>query len=526
MEEEHLDAENRTEGKSRIEREGATRMIRTPTRTDVEQWDIFEVALHGSTEGNPYLDVELTAQFAYKHRVIEVDGFYDGDGVYRIRFMPDTQGTWRYRTQSNLGSLNGIEGTFTCLLPRADNHGPVRVSNTYHFAYADGTPYKPVGTTCYAWTQQGDELEEQTLATLSGAPFNKLRMCLFPKHFLFNENEPPRYPFPCLSHGESRWDGSWNGGTPIGWSFDFSQFDPAFFQHLERRVAHLMAMGIEADIILFHPYDRWGFATMDTETDDRYLRYILARLAAYRNVWWSLANEFDLMKRKTMADWDRFFRIVQENDPYQHLRSIHNCLEFYDHSKPWVTHLSIQRPHLEQTRIWREQYKKPVIIDECGYEGNIAPDWGNLSAEEMVHRFWVGTASGGYAGHGETYLDPQDILWWAKGGVLHGKMAPRLAFLRDLLEDGPATGLDPVDGLHSPWPEFPSAGQQHHYYLTYFGQHQPAQLEIYVPEGQRYRGEVIDTWNMTVTPLEEAIERGTVLPLPGIPRQALILRRI
>jgi hypothetical protein len=502
-------------------------MALTNRTADVEQWGIFELELHGSAEGNPYLDVELTAHFAYKHRVIEVDGFYDGEGVYRIRFMPDMQGTWHYRTRSNLDALNDTEGTFTCL-PTPRNHGPVRVSNTYHFAYADGMPYKQIGTTCYAWAHQSDELEEQTKASLRSAPFNKLRMCVFPKHFLFNENEPSLYPFPCLSRGESHLDLGqlMRGEASSGWSFDFTRFDPAFFKHFEQRVADLMALGIQADIILFHPYDRWGFATMDAGADERYLRYVVARLAAYRNVWWSLANEFDLMRHKTMADWDRFFRIVQERDPYQHLRSIHNCFVFYDHAKPWVTHLSVQRSDLALTRSWREQFRKPVVIDECGYEGNISPHWGNLSAEEMVHRFWVGTASGGYVGHGETYLDPQDILWWAKGGVLHGKTAPRLAFLRDLLEDGPATGLDPVDGLHSPWSEFPSAGQQHHYYLTYFGQHQPAQLEIYVPEGQRYRGEVIDTWNMTVTPLEEAIERGTVLPLPGIPRQALILRRI
>ena len=30
--------------------------------------------------------------------------------------------------------------------------------------------------------------------------------------------------------------------------------------------------------------------------DDRYLRYVVARLAAYRNVWWSLANEYDFRK--------------------------------------------------------------------------------------------------------------------------------------------------------------------------------------------------------------------------------------
>ena len=111
----------------------------------------------------------------------------------------------------------------------------------------------------------------------------------------------------------------------------------------------LRDLGIEADLILFHPYDRWGFSDMDAKTDDRYLRCIVARLAAYRNVWWSFANEYDLMEQKRMSDWDNFFRLVQECDPYQHLRSIHNCRAFYDHAKPWVTHQSVQRHNLEQT---------------------------------------------------------------------------------------------------------------------------------------------------------------------------------
>jgi hypothetical protein len=67
--------------------------------------------------------------------------------------------------------------------------------NTTHFAYEDGTPYIPVGTTCYVWNLQGDALEEQTLKTLDQAPFNKMRMCVFPKRYSFNMNEPPTYPF-------------------------------------------------------------------------------------------------------------------------------------------------------------------------------------------------------------------------------------------------------------------------------------------------------------------------------------------
>jgi hypothetical protein len=494
---------------------------------NVEQWGIFELALQGSAEGNPFLEVELSASFTHEGRTIEVDGFYDGGGVYRVRFMPNTQGTWRYSTRSNRSELSGAEGTFTCLAPTAGNHGPVRVANTYHFTYADGTPYKQIGTTCYAWVHQGEELEKQTLETLRTAPFNKLRMCVFPKHYAYNENEPEYYPFPCLSRGTSQWTGNWLGDQDQGWSFDFSRFDPAFFHHFERRIEDLMKLGIEADLILFHPYDRWGFARMDAETDDRYLRYVVARLAAYRNVWWSMANEYDLMRSKTMDDWDRFFQIVQASDPYQHLRSIHNCFEFYDHSKPWVTHASIQRSDLEQVRVWREQYKKPVVVDECCYEGNIPQMWGNITPQEMVHRFWTGTVHGGYVGHGDTFLHPQDILWWAKGGVLHGQSAPRIAFLRRILEDGPATGLDPLDHMSS-FMRFGHIGVAHSsndYHLIYFGPHQPAHIKLNAPEGEQYRGEVIDPWEMTITPLEEPIIGGATIRLPGKPYLALRIQK-
>ena len=106
-----------------------------------------------------------------------------------------------------------------------------------------------------------------------------------------------------------------------------------------------MQRGIEADIIIFHPYDRWGYAAMTPEQDFRYVAYLAARLAAYRNVWWSLANEYDfLLDTKPMAQWDRYFHIIEENDPYRHLKSIHNgdVRMNFDHRKPWVNHVCIQ----------------------------------------------------------------------------------------------------------------------------------------------------------------------------------------
>ncbi len=464
-----------------------------------ERWSMFEISLQGPSTGNPFVDVELGARFELGHRSIDVDGFYNGAGVYRVRFMPDTVGEWTYTTRSNRPELDGKSGKVICTEARAGNHGPVRVRNTTHFAYEDGAPYIPIGTTAYAWTHQGDALEEQTLATLRAAPFNKMRMCVFPKSYAYNANEPVYYPFE---------------------NNDTARFNPAFFAHLEKRVHDLQALGIEADLILFHPYDRWGYAKMGAAADDRYLRYVVARLSAYRNVWWSVANEWDLVKGKTVADWDRYFHIIEQRDPYQHLRSIHHSKVMYDHSKPWVTHVSIQGDDFEKSLEWLAAYKKPVIFDECQYEGNIPRRWGSISAQEMTRRFWLGTVYGVYVGHGETYLDPHDVLWWSKGGVLHGESSKRIAFLRKILEDAPPEGLDSFSTY------YPAAGAVGKYYLYYFDTHQPAEYEFDLAKGSKYQADVLDPWEMTITPIAGKFEGKFTIKLPGKPNLAVRFRKL
>lgn len=476
----------------------------------VEKWSIFELVLQGSKTENPFIDVTLNAVFKFKNRELYVEGFYDGDGVYKIRFMPDGEGDFTYRITSNCSEMNGIEGRFVCTPASKNNHGPVRVINTYHFAYEDGAHYIPVGTTCYAWIHQGDLLEEQTLATLKNSPFNKMRMCVFPKHYDYNHNEPGMYPFI--------------GSLETGW--DYTRFNPEFFRHLEGRIHDLLQLGIEADLILFHPYDRWGFSNMGQETDERYLRYITARLSAYRNIWWSFANEYDLMVEKTTADWELYAKIVVEGDPSQHLRSIHNCKEFYNHSKPWITHCSIQRQDIyksaEFTNEWRECYKKPVVIDECAYEGNLNHGWGNITGQEMVRRFWEGAVRGGYVGHGETYMHPNDLIWWSKGGLLYGTSPERIGFLRKILKEGPASGINPIP---SGW-DVICGGVSGEYYLYYFGFNQPVFRVFKMPMGIQFKVDILDTWDMIVTELDGVFEGEFKINLPGKPYIAVLVRKV
>lgn len=452
-----------------------------------ERWGVLELNLPGPATGNPYLDVQWSATFAQGEARIQVPGFWDGGGTYKVRFSPPTTGEWRYETHSATPELNGKTGTLTATAPTGNNHGPVEVFDTFYLRYADGTPYHQFGTTCYAWTHQPRDLQEQTLRTLAASPFNKIRFCVFPKSYAYNKNEPEFFAFQKGADGR----------------FDFHRPDPAFWRHFEQRILDLQKLGIEADVILWHPYDRWGFADLSDEEDDRYLRYCIARLGAFRNVWWSLANEYDFMTErpqghrgnKQWEDWDRFFAILQAEDPHQRLRGIHNGSKWYDHTKGWVTHASLQTSDMNGGLRFRHQYQKPVLYDECRYEGNIPQGWGNLTAREMTQRFWLGTMSGCYVGHGETYRHPEDLLWWAKGGVLRGESPQRIQWLQDLMAQAPPFHeLQPLGDTQGRF----VLARPETFYLVYSVNTRPQTIAL---AGARpYKVDLIDPWAMTVVP--------------------------
>ena len=160
----------------------------------VEKWAVFEASMPGKSSGNPFVDYNIRAVFQGKEETKTVDGFYDGDGIYRVRFMPSFEGEYTFTVKGSF-SEEEFTGSFTAVSPSGKNHGPMRVSHTYHFAYEDGTPYYPVGTTCYVWELQSEELQAKTLKTLAENAFNKIRFCVFPKHYDYNLKEPRSYPY-------------------------------------------------------------------------------------------------------------------------------------------------------------------------------------------------------------------------------------------------------------------------------------------------------------------------------------------
>ncbi len=458
---------------------------------EIEQWGVFELQLNGPSAGNPFMDVELKVVFCNKDENITVPGFYDGKGIYRVRFSPHRTGNWTYTTESNVPDLEANKGKFRCIKATGNNHGPVRIVNTFYLEYADGTPFYAAGTTAYQWTSVKQSIQEKTLKTLEKSPFNKIRMCVFPKWYRYgNETEPWTYPF-------KREDGK----------NDFSQPDYEYFRNFDRRIQQLLGLGIEADVILFHEYDVWGYFEMGNEMNKKYVRYMIARISAYRNVWWSLANEWDIPRLKVAIDWEEIGTLLQREDPHQRMRGVHNWYNsedhFFDHSRPWITHVSAQTSQFYNAIKWRDKYRKPLMFDEMRYEGDVPSGWGNLTAQEMTSYFWMAGLSGGYGTHGDTFRnnadDSTEVRWWAKGGTLPGMSPERINFFRTVMEQAPVKEMTPQltdngdpSSLNDNIYIFADPGK---YYLIYVADTDKT-IRLNLPGELAYHMDIIDTWNM------------------------------
>lgn len=504
---------------------------------NIKKYDLFELSLENIRGAGL---VEQAALFEQNGIKITVPAFRAGKDRYLVRFMPQKTGVWRYTV--NVGGQTE-EGTFNCI-ENTENHGPVHPEG-HHFRYADGTRYIPFGTTCYAFVHQTEALQQKTLETLKQSPFNKIRLCVFPKHMPYNHNDPDFYPF----HTDA--DGKWDVRNP----------DERYWQNLETRIRQLADLHMEADLILFHPYDRWGFSNLGRDNDLAYLRYCIARLASYKNVWWSLANEYDLMLNKDFEDFDLFGELIAAEDPYHHPISVHNCLLAYP-KRDWMTHCSIQSGDINHVIKWQQEYDLPILIDECGYEGDIPYNWGNLSAFEMAHRFWWTLMRGGYCTHGETFHREDEVLWWAKGGVLYGKSPQRIRFLRELIEGIPET-MTPMKGLGLLNPNDPDSAaenreeddfrkafmramsrlpeeaqtrfildqipmmlQSENHQLSYYGRTCPSFTHLQLPTDGKYRVELLDIWEMTRETIDETACGEIRVSLPGREGAAILITRL
>ncbi|HHV10885.1 MAG TPA: DUF4038 domain-containing protein [Clostridiales bacterium] len=500
----------------------------------MRQFEMKEWTFTGPEPETSKVYVDLKAVFTHEEETIELDGFYAGNGQYKVRFFPRKLGkySWKVRGVIDANGEEECSPSDKCGIVKADG---------LHFKYESGSKFIPFGTTVYALIHQDKKLVDTTMKTLSSSPFNKVRFCVFPKHFDYNHNEPKYFAY-------EKTDGQWDVDRPCYF----------FWDEMEDRLTQMEQMGIQADLILFHPYDHWGFSKLSKDQCLTYLNYATRRLAAFPNLWWSLANEFDTIPNFEYGWWAEFASYISKRDPYGHLLSNHNCLVYWDFDNADTTHCSIQDSNVQNIPDYQKKYGKPVVFDECCYEGNVPHSWGNISAFEMVNRFWIATVCGGYCTHGETYITQDEILWWSRGGIMHGESPSRIAFLKSVIEKLPTPidflpdpeanigGLEQLKTNPADFSKLPGFTKNlimnpyeriisfiegsrkyqghcgNHAFIYYYARQCTSSVNIMLPEGKFYKIELLDVWNMTRTEVFSNVTGKVGIPLPGKEGMALL----
>lgn len=367
------------------------------------QWAPHEFALRGRANvENPYRDAALVGEFTSPSgKVKVVDGFYDGGEAWRLRVALDEPGDWTYLLRGE-----GVEilerGKLLCTAPQG--RGAIRIdkNNPYGFAHDDGTPFFPMGDTCYGLFDDSPitpGLRQEYIAARRSQHFNFVRMTV--GHSERRAAADPNY-----------W--AW-GGAPA--RPDLDRYNPEFFRRFDELVAQLRRAGMNIELILLNFYRKpyADPAQWTSRRERQWLRYLLARYGAYDNIFlWTIANEYethpDGAYQLTPDDvaWAKSTaRFIKTNDPHRHLVTIHPVVsasakdasprapidppwrigEFYG-DDPNFDVLSQQTGQMDEGTRWDEtlqawegdsatvvesvardrRYRKPVLNSENGYE--------------------------------------------------------------------------------------------------------------------------------------------------------------
>lgn len=427
----------------------------------VQQWDLIELDVTGTDA------VEATFTHADRWTVAEP---VTVGGRRLIRFAPEETGEWEYIV-AGPDARPIATGSFECRTATGGD-APVRVRGT-RFVHADGGAHHPLGTTALWWHEQDAEARAGTLAALARSPFTGVRMSV-------------------LAPGASDWPG------------------PDELDRLESAVVALRETGFQAELVLF---DSAGLVP-GRPGWTAYLREVVARFAAYGNVWWCLALDADRADVDAWT-WDEALRLVAEADHGRHPLTVHAGPRF-DFGRRAISHSSVRDDTQWEAIDPVRAHAKPALLD-VGTEGNLPTPTGGRTAEELVSAAWWALCRGGYFWHAEEFA----LHSWSRyGGHLDGESAPRLAFLREVLANAPADlARDPAETKTF------TLSQPGHYYLQYHGLHRYSTHGYAVPDDAKFTVELLDTWNMTTEQLPGTFSGEFQLDLPRRPYLAVRVQR-
>jgi hypothetical protein len=304
---------------------------------------------------------------------------------------------------------------------RGSRRGPVRVDREFpwHFVWeGTGERYFWNGTTAYLLAGWDDETIAASIDRLARLKVNRIRVALAMRvadgrAWFENVFPTPRFSMRL---------GPWIAARPESLEspgFDPTRFDVGYWRKFERLVDRARARDVVVSVVFYvdgaragtEPFGRDGAGGAD---EKRYYAYAVARLGAFSNVMWDVANEYRFFRDEAWAQAMGSF--LHEIDPYRHLTSIHGFEDFRFRTSPWADFAMYQswdecggNAFMVAARQVQAATGRPIpqVNEEYGYEDHYPP-WGcgvrqppGRSADTRRRLAWEITMAGGYQTTGE-----------------------------------------------------------------------------------------------------------------------------
>lgn len=362
--------------------------------------------------GDPYNAVDMEVLFTTPAGpTISVPAFWDGDNTWKVRFAASEIGEYPFEARASNAQdtgLNGQRGTVTVTPYTGDNplfrSGRIRVaSDKHHFERGDGTPFFWMGDTWWMglstrldWPQGFKELAADRVA--KG----------------FNVVQIVAGPYPDMPAWDER------GKNEAGFPFapDYTAVNPAYFDHADLKIAHLVESGLMPCIV-----GMWGYylPQIGEEKVKRFWRYLVARYGAYPVAWcicgegmmpWYLSKTPEADRTMQQHGWSEVMKYVRAVDPYHNLISIHPTHYGRDQvDDPALMDFEmLQTGHGDMDSVSTviesvcqavdREPAMPVVNSEIDYEGILGRCWQNVQRLCFYHTVMNGAAGYTYGANG------------------------------------------------------------------------------------------------------------------------------
>jgi hypothetical protein len=354
------------------------------TNIEVPCFGIFELKLTGTgISVNKYTGVWVKGVFQGPTRVIEIDGFWDGGDIWKIRMTPTEVGHWTFSIGSSHPQLVSF-GSFDCVA--SSSKGFIRVNPDYPrtFMFDDGTPWLWKSETSwrgFLYILPFEERWKPYIDLRAQQGYNAVQIQL-------DSN----------INGDDFWRNE--GGHVFELVNNVKNFDklnPTYFIWADRRLEYALSKNIIPVLFLTWAQEYIRFSRAQFE---RYLKYIVARYAAY-NVIWCLCGEYNEITKfnKSVTVFKELGTLIKQKDPYKHLLSLQptsnkSSSEFA--AEPWFDFIMQQTyktldpkdPLLNNN--WHSDilkdysFKKPIVNVEYAYAGKVLDNYVRYGAWDII----------------------------------------------------------------------------------------------------------------------------------------------